>query len=56
MQILEYKFENLYIGREGYYVGTVRLNEETIKNYIQEQETVGITLDKLSVKEYEASL
>lgn len=38
---------------EGYYVSTVGLNEETIKKYIQEQETADIALDKWSVKEYE---
>ena len=38
---------------EGYYVSTVRLNEATIKKYIQEQEKHDIAMDKLSVKEYE---
>ena len=37
---------------EEYYVGTVGLNEATIKKYIQEQEKHDIALNKLSVKEY----
>ena len=49
---LKYKFGNLHFWAEGYYVSTVGLNEETIKKYIQEQETADIALDKLSVKEY----
>ena len=34
-------------------MSTVGLNEATIKKYIQEQEKHDITLDKLSVKEYD---
>ena len=49
---LKYKFGNCHFWAEGYYVSTVGLNEETIKKYIQEQESADITLDKLSVKEY----
>ena len=50
---LKYKFGNRHFWAEGYYVSTVGLNEETIKKYIQEQETADIALDNLSVKEYE---
>ncbi len=50
---LKYKFGNRHFWAEGYYVSTVGLNEATIKKYIQEQEKHDITLDKLSVKEYE---
>ena len=50
---LKYKFGNRHFWAEGYYVSTVGLNEETIKKYIQEQESADIALDKLSVKEYE---
>ena len=50
---LKYKFGNRRFWAEGYYVSTVRLNEETIRKYIQEQEKHDIALDKLSVKEYE---
>ena len=50
---LKYKYGNRHFWTEGYYVSTVGLNEETIKKYIQEQETADIALDKLSVKEYE---
>ena len=50
---LKYKFGNLHFWVEGYYVNTVELNEATIKKYIQKQEKYDITLDNLSVKEYE---
>lgn len=43
------------LGAKGYYVSTVGLNEATIKKYIQEQEKHDIAMDKLSVKECEAS-
>ena len=35
---LKYKFGNRHFWSEGYYVSTVRLNEATIKKYIQDQE------------------
>ena len=38
---------------EGYYVSTMVLNEETKNIYIREQDDKDITMDKLSVKEYE---
>ena len=47
------KLTNRHFWAEEYYVGTVGLNEATIKKYIQEQEQHDIALDKLSVKEYE---
>ena len=50
---LKYKFGNRRFWAEGYYVSTVGLNESTIRKYIQDQEKADITLDKLSVKEYE---
>ena len=50
---LKYKFGNHHFGSAGYYVITVRLNEKTIRNYIQDQEKADIIQDKLRVKEYE---
>ena len=50
---LKYKFGNRHFWAEGYYVSTVRLNEATIKKYIQEKEKHDIALDELSEKEYE---
>ena len=50
---LKYKFGNRHFWSEGYYVGTVGLNEAVIKKYIQDQEKYDIAMDKLSVKEYE---
>ena len=37
---LKYKFGNQHFWAEGYYVSTVGLNEETIKQYIQEPEKI----------------
>ena len=50
---LKYKFGNRHFWSEGYDDSTVRLNEVTIKKYIQDQEKYDIMQDKLSVKEYE---
>ena len=50
---LKYKYGNRHFWAEGYYVSTVGLNEAAIRKYIQEQEKHDITMDKLSVKEYE---
>ena len=50
---LKYKFGNRHFWAEGYYVSTVGLNEATITKYIKEQERHDISVDKLSVKEYE---
>ena len=51
--ILKYKFWNRHFLAEGYYVSTVGLNEQTIRQYIQDQEKHDKTMDKLSVKEFE---
>ena len=49
---LKYKFGNRYFCAEVFYVSTVRLNEATIKKYIQDQQKEDILKDKLSIKEY----
>ena len=53
---LKYKFVNRHLGAEGYYVGTVGLNEANIKKYIQNQGKHDSAMDKLSMKEYKAVL
>ena len=50
---LKYKYGNRKFWARGYYVSTVGLNEKTVAKYIREQEKNDISLDKLSVKEYE---
>lgn len=50
-----YKYDNRHFWSEGYYVSTLGFNEET-KIYIREQDEKDITMDKLSVKEYEDPL
>jgi len=50
---LKYKFGNRHFWAEGYFVSSVRLNEATIRKYIEEQEKHDIAVDKLRVKEYE---
>ena len=50
---LKYKFGNRKFWAEGFYVSTVGLNEATIIKYVQDQEKVDLSLDKLSTKEYE---
>ena len=50
---LKYKFGNRKFWAEGYYVSTVGLNEATIIKYVQDQEKIDLSLDKLSTKEYE---
>ena len=50
---MKYKLENRHFGSEGYYVSTVRLNEATIKKYVEEQDKHDIAMDKLSFREYE---
>lgn len=50
---LKYKFGNRHFWAEGYYVSTVGLNEATVRKYVREQEKHDMTVDKLSVKEYE---
>ena len=49
---LKYNFGNSHFWSKGYYVSTVRLNKATIKIYSRTGKH-DITLDKLSVKEYE---
>lgn len=49
---LNYNYRNRYFWAEGYFVGTVGANKNTIKKYIQEQETEDRLLDKISLKEY----
>ena len=49
---LKYKYGNRHFWAEGYYVSTVGLNKQTIRKYIQEQETEDRLLDKRSMKEY----
>ena len=49
---LKYKYGNRHFWCEGYYVSTVRLNEETIKKYIAKQEQRDQAVDRLSVKEF----
>ena len=49
---LKYNYGNRHFWAEGYYVSTVGLNKQTIRKYIQEQETEDRLLDKRSMKEY----
>ena len=49
---LKYNYENRHFWAEGYFVSTVGANKNTIKKYIQEQETEDRLLDKRSLKEY----
>ena len=50
---LKYKYGNRNFWATGYYVSTVRLNEKTIKKYIQEQEKDDQIMDRITSKEYE---
>ena len=49
---LKYNYGNRHFWAQGYYVSTVGLNKNTIKKYIQEQETEDKLLDKRSLREY----
>lgn len=49
---LKYNYGNRHFWEEGYFVSTVGANKNTIKKYIQEQETEDRILDKISMKEY----
>ena len=49
---LKYKFGNRKFWFEGYYVSTARLNEVTIKKYIQQQGRHDIMQDKLITREH----
>ena len=52
---LKYNYGNRHFWAQGYYVSTVGLNKNTIKKYIQEQETEAKLLDKRSLREYKDS-
>ena len=52
---LKYKYGNRHFWAEGYYVGTVGLNDQTVAKYIREQEQHDIAMDKLGIKEYKDS-
>ena len=49
---LKYNYGNRHFWAEGYFVSTVGINKNTLKKYIQEQETEYRLLDKRSMKEY----
>ena len=49
---LKYNYGNRHFWAEGYFVSTVGINKNTLKKYIQEQETEDRLLDKRSMKEY----
>ena len=49
---LKYKYGSRHFWAKGYYVSTVGLNKQTIKKYIQEQETEDRISDSKSLKEY----
>ena len=49
---LKYKYGNRNFWAKGYFVSTVGLNAETVKEYIKNQETEDMMEDTLSTKEY----
>ena len=49
---LKYKYGNRNFWAKGYFVSTVGLNTETIKEYIKNQEKEDMMEDNLSTKEY----
>ena len=49
---LKYKYGNRNFWAKGYFVSTVGLNAETVKEYIKNQEKEDIMQDNLSNKEY----
>ena len=49
---LKYRYGNWRFLSVGYYVGTVVLNEATIRKYIREQGREDIMLDKRTSREY----
>ena len=49
---LKYKYGNRNFWAKGYFVSTVWLNTETIKEYIKNQEKEDMMEDNLSTKEY----
>ena len=49
---LKYKYGNRNFWAKGYFVSTVGLNTETVKEYIRNQEKEDMMEDNLSTKEY----
>ena len=49
---LKYKYGNRNFWAKGYFVSTVGLNDEVIKEYIRNQEKEDMMSDSLSTKEY----
>ena len=49
---LKYKYGNRNFWAKGYFVSTVGLNTETVKEYIKNQEKEDMMEDNLSTKEY----
>ena len=49
---LKYKYGNRNFWAKGYFVSTVGLNTETVKEYIKNQEKEDMIEDNLSTKEY----
>lgn len=49
---LKYKYGNINFWAKGYFVSTVGLNDEVVKEYIRNQEKEDMMLDSLSIKEY----
>ena len=52
---LKYKYGNRNFWAKGYFVSTVGLNAETVKEYIKNQEKEDMIEDNLSTKEYKDS-
>ena len=50
---LKYKYDQRTFWAKGYYVSTVGLNKQTIKNYIKNQEIEDKISDSRSIKEYQ---
>lgn len=49
---LKYKYGNRNFWAKGYFVSTVGLNDEVVKEYIRNQEKEDMMTDSLSTKEY----
>ena len=50
---LKYKYGQRTFWAKGYYVSTVGLNKQTIKNYIKNQEIEDKISDERNIKEYQ---
>ena len=50
---LKYKYGNRNFWAKGYFVSTVGLNTEVVKEYIKNQEMEDMEEDKINLKEYE---